>query len=386
LRSFALRPRRSVVVGALASVIVGTVLAATALPALADSLVVTPTTTLTTASTSTTSTPTTTTSTPARHRAAVQDHSRAALRPRATQGSIQAVAPRRHTIADSSSDTTPTTTATTVSTTTPPTTTPPTTVPKPATVSVPNVALKLGSNIAPNPDFLASGTGSLVNGVVQYQNPCVQNASWPHFTNDPSCTNYILQAINNARSVEGVKPMTLPTNWYSLSTPQQLFVVADLERVDRGLPPYLGLNANLTSAAQHAAATRSDPAVAAGFPIGTDAQGAPAFGGAWAGGFNVLVADYVWMYDDGWGGANNTSNIACTSPGAAGCWAHREELLGYDPGYNPGVGLACTTCEMGTGFAMVNGTSASYVDLIEMPKAGTRPAMSFTWAEEQQYL
>ena len=97
------------------------------------------------------------------------------------------------------------------------------------------------------------------------------------------------------------------------------------------------------------------------------------------------MADYVWMYDDGWGGAGNTSNIVCTSSGAAGCWAHREELLGYDPGYNPGVGLACTTCEMGTGFALVNGTSASYVDLIEMPKSG-QPAMSFTWAEEQQFL
>ena len=177
--------------------------------------------------------------------------------------------------------------------------------------------------------------------------------------------------------------MVLPSNWFSLSTPQQLFVVADVERVDRGLPPYLGLNAALTSAAQHAAATRSDPGIAAGFPIGNDAQGSPAMGGSWAGGFNPLVADYVWMYDDGWGGANNTSNIACTSPGAAGCWAHREELLGYDPGYNPGVGLACTTCEMGTGFAMVNGTSASYVDLIEMPKSG-QPAMSFTWAEELQ--
>ncbi|MGH9021317.1 MAG: hypothetical protein ACRDV0_09935, partial [Acidimicrobiales bacterium] len=160
-----------------------------------------------------------------------------------------------------------------------------------------------------------------------------------------------------------------------------LFVVADLERVDRGLPPYLGLNAALTSAAQHAAATRSDPGVAANFPMGTDPQGSPSFGGAWAGGFNVLVADYVWMYDDGWGGAGQTANIACTSSGAAGCWAHRDELLGSDPGFNPGVGLGCTTCEMGTGFALVNGTSASFVVLIEMPKSG-QPPMTFTWAQE----
>ena len=90
------------------------------------------------------------------------------------------------------------------------------------------------------------------------------------------------------------------------------------------------------------------------------------------------------MYDDGWSGAGHTSNVACTSSGAAGCWAHREELLGYDPGYNPGVGLTCVNCEMGTGFAMVGG-GASYVDLIEMPKSG-QPAMTFTWSNEQSFF
>ena len=113
--------------------------------------------------------------------------------------------------------------------------------------------------------------------------------------------------------------------------------------------------------------------------MANDAQGSSGFGGAWSGGFTALAADYIWMYDDTWGGsAAKTSNIACTSAGAAGCWAHRDELLGSDPGYNQGVGLGCTNCEMGTGFAMVNG-DASYVDLIEIPK-GTPPPMSFTWA------
>jgi hypothetical protein len=87
------------------------------------------------------------------------------------------------------------------------------------------------------------------------------------------------------------------------------------------------------------------------------------------------------MYDDAWAGSvAATSNVACTSAHAAGCWAHRDELLGSDPGYNPGVGLGCTTCEMGTGFAMVNG-HASYADLIEIPKGGL-PPMTFTWAND----
>ncbi|MDE3064154.1 MAG: hypothetical protein KGJ36_00595 [Acidobacteriota bacterium] len=375
IRTSQLRPRRSVVAGSVASLVVGVILASTALPAFARTLVANPTTTLLATSTTTTPTTTvatTTTTVPARHAARV----------------VLVAQPTTHRSVRSSDGTapttsTPTTTVPAPTTTVQPTTT--TTAPKPVPKPVPNVALRLGSNIAPDPNFLSSGTGTMVNGVATYQNPCVVNGAWPHVISAAACDNYVLLAINNARAIEGVKPMVLPSNWYSLSTQQQLFVVADLERVDRGLPPYLGLNAALSSAAQHAAATKSDPSIASGFPIGTDAQGSPAFGGAWAGGFSVLVADYVWMYDDGWGGANNTSNIVCTSPGAAGCWAHRDELLGSDPGYNPGVGLGCTTCEMGTGFALVGGTAASFVDLIEMPKSG-QPAMTFTWDQEQAYF
>jgi hypothetical protein len=175
--------------------------------------------------------------------------------------------------------------------------------------------------------------------------------------------------------------MVLPSNWYSLTPVEQLFVVANLERTARGMPAYLGLNAALSADAQQAAQTNSDPSVAPGFAIGNDAQGEPGMGGAWAGGFAVLAADYVWMYDDGWGGsAANTSNVACTSPTSSGCWAHRDELLGSDPGYNAGVGLNCQDCEMGTGFAVVDGSS-SFVDLIEIPR-GAPPAMTFTWSDE----
>jgi hypothetical protein len=237
-------------------------------------------------------------------------------------------------------------------------------------------------NVNPSPNFLDSGQCTSSGGSWTCANPCVSSTlKWPAFTNGAGCSNYLLEAINTARGDEGLEAMVLPTNWYSLSTTQQLFVVANLERTARGLPPYLGLNAALSAQAQQAAQSNADPSVAAGFAIGNDAQGVPGMGGAWAGGFAVLAADYVWMYDDGWGGsAANTSNVACTSPTAAGCWAHRDELLGSDPGFNPGVGLNCQDCEMGTGFAIVNGSS-SFVDLIEIPK-GAAPAMTFTWSEE----
>ena len=243
-------------------------------------------------------------------------------------------------------------------------------------------ALNPASNIAPNPDFLQSGPCSQSGGAWSCANPCVTSSmAWPTVSTGAGCTNYILQAIDAARTVEGIGPMVLPSNWATLTIPEQLFVVANLERTARGLPPYLGLNATLSAEAQHAAATNSDPGLAPGFATGTDPQGYPGMGGAWSAGFSVLAADYLWMYADGWGGsAADTSNVACTSAGAAACWAHRDELLGYDPSYNPGVGLSCTDCEMGTGFAVL-GRSGSFVDLVEQP-AGAPPAMTFTWAQD----
>ncbi len=235
-------------------------------------------------------------------------------------------------------------------------------------------------NIAPSPNFLQSGQCTQSGSTWSCQNPCVTSTlTWPSVSNDPACTEYVLGAINVARQAEGLVPMALPSNWYSLTTPEQLFVVANLERTARGLPPYLGINLALSAQAQQAATSYADPSIATGFPIAIDPQGYPAMGGAWSSGFSVLAADYIWMYDDGWGGSvNATFNIVCTSANAAGCWAHRDELLGYDPGFNPGVGLDCANAEMGVGFAVVNG-SGSFVDLIEQPK-GTAPAMTFTWA------
>jgi len=243
------------------------------------------------------------------------------------------------------------------------------------------------ANIVPSPPLLSSGTCTRVGGAYSCANPCIgPHMTWPVFTSSTRCTNYVTRAINNARAREGVAPMILPTNWNALSVPEQLFVVANLERVARGFPPYLGLNQALSAEAQRAANAQSDPGVAPGFNPASNPSGGPAIAGVWAGGgYNVLFASYYWMYADAWGGSTAlTANIACTSPGAAGCWAHRDQLLGSDPALNATVGLHCTICEMGTASAVVNG-SQSYADLIERP-AGAPPAMTFTWAQELVYF
>ncbi len=245
------------------------------------------------------------------------------------------------------------------------------------------------TSLAPVPNFLDSGRCLETDPSVGFHciNPCLDSVPhWPKPSdNKPACTAYVLKAINRARRLFHEPIIALPTNWRRLTTPQQLFVILNLERISFGLVPYLGLNAALSSQAQHAATKRQDPGPAAGFPLATNADGTEAIGSAWSEGFSVLVADYGWMYNDGWAGSRAaTINIDCTAPTAPACWAHRNELLGSDPGYNPAVGLDCATCEVGTGFAIV-AKNGSYTDLIERP-LGAPPRMTFTWASEVRFL
>jgi hypothetical protein len=240
------------------------------------------------------------------------------------------------------------------------------------------------TNVTPSPNFLSSGICGLTSLVTPCTNPCMRlvgsHAVFPAFSGTQTCTQFVLRALNSARSDEGLPAIVLPTNWFHLKPQEQIFVIVDLERTARGLPPYLGLNRQLHAAAQSAATRLSDPGYAKGFRVGIDSKGVPGMGGALATAYTTLEADYVWMYEDGWGGrASKTPNLACTSAGAQGCWGHRDQLLGFDGTYNAGVGLYCTTCEMGTGFAVVRGTG-SFTSLVELP-AGSPPPMYFTWAQ-----
>jgi hypothetical protein len=243
------------------------------------------------------------------------------------------------------------------------------------------------TNLAPSPNFLASGICHETSVATPCTNPCVRlvgsqldrRPAFPSFSGTSSCTQFVLRALNVARAEENLPSIVLPTNWFHLKPQEQIFVIVDLERTARGLPPYLGLNRQLHASAQSAAAREVDPNYAKGFRAGLDPEGVAGMGATLAMGYTTLEADYVWMYEDGWGGnSSSTPNSDCTFAGALGCWGHRDELLGFDGTYNFGVGLHCTTCEMGTGFAIVNGTG-SFTTLIELP-AGSPPPMYFTWA------
>ena len=173
-----------------------------------------------------------------------------------------------------------------------------------------------------------------------------------------ACTNAILAEIDYGRASEGLPAMALPSNWGSLTVPEQIFVVVDLERAACGLQPFVGLSFIWDVDAQVGAIANTDPPLPTGYPW---------VGSIWAGGpgnMNPLEADYIWMYDDGFGGPN----IDCRSAGASGCWVHRDNILSAG---------SCTTCIVGAGYSVVGGAPSMAALFVE--PSGAAPFVSFTW-------
>ena len=229
-------------------------------------------------------------------------------------------------------------------------------------------------NIIARPNFESSGPCHWTTAhALGCANPCFVGARGTvvvaPYENSRACTNYVLAAINSARTIEHVAPMVLPSNWYSLSVTEQLYVVVNLERTARGLPPYLGLTRGLDTSARAGAIKNVDPWFVNGVAysrftsILADASPSP------------LAADYVWMYNDGWGGSvAATSNVDCTSAQASACWGHRANILG---GY---VGPYCHNCQMGVAFHNHQGTGA-YSAIFVKPR-GRGASMYFTWSRD----
>jgi hypothetical protein len=205
------------------------------------------------------------------------------------------------------------------------------------------------ANVPPSPNFLS--------------------ACYPHNTG-ATCTALVVQATTNARAAEGLGPMGLPGNFAALSPEQQLFVITDIERVDRGLPPFVGLVAQLDTDAQAGAQANQDPDPTQ-IPTGLHLV---AWGSNWAENGNPLGSNYFWMYDDG----VDSGNIDCTAPGQSGCWGHRENILSLS-NYQQQYG---GTLLMGAGeaYGTTNTGWESDAELLVLA-TGPLPPLSYTWAE-----
>ena len=164
-----------------------------------------------------------------------------------------------------------------------------------------------------------------------------------------------LTTVYGDRQVEGVSPMSLPSTWGMLTPPEQLFVLTNLERIDRGLAPIAGLAANLDAYAQAGANAGTDPR----FP-----PYAKSGGSTYASTSELGTSMALWMYDDG----ASSPNVGCPSAGAPGCWDHRQVNLGQ----------YAAPALMGVGYG--HGTTQLFVggDTVDAPY--------FTWSQVTPFL
>jgi len=169
-------------------------------------------------------------------------------------------------------------------------------------------------------------------GLLPPANPAGSIAPSPQFESvcltegalSAGCLAQTLQATDVARAKEGLGPLALPGDYAQLTAAEQLFVLADTERVDRGLPPAVGLVNEFDQDAAAAAAGDSDP-VASLVPPGV---GLVRWASNWGENAGALGSNYNWMYDDGPG----SGNLACGAGGGGGCWGHRDNILGFNAG------------------------------------------------------
>ena len=165
-------------------------------------------------------------------------------------------------------------------------------------------------NVSPSPDFLVA-------------------ASCGHGGDSAACNTRVLRAVAHARSVlEKIGGMSFSLAAYEKLTPvEQLFVTANLERVERGLSPVVVLTRSLDKIAQAGAVADQDPdlrKVPGTLPGGGHWV---KLGGNWAGGFdNALGADYGWMYDDKGSAWGHRDNVLGKYVSASACGGQRHEI------------------------------------------------------------
>lgn len=179
-----------------------------------------------------------------------------------------------------------------------------------------------------------------------------------------TCIQVTLQAIDNARAKEHVKPMTLPADFDRLSDSQQMLVVVNRERVDRGLSPFLGLTTALNADAQEGAAAGRLPRDPGSSYTSADTQ--------WIGNVaNTLDADYLWLYGGGPG------SEGCPSAGASGCWSDRHIILDrFGTGGTLVMGAALDpTADRSSGD--VGGTSLA----VALAVASRPGSLDYSWAQ-----
>jgi hypothetical protein len=191
----------------------------------------------------------------------------------------------------------------------------------------------------------------------------------------PVCLDESVALLNSGRRSEHLGPLVLPANWRRLTVPQQMFVMTDLERTARGLPPDSGLARDWDAAATAGAAAGTDPTTAG--------SGAHGFESIWAGGMpNPIIAMLGLIYNDAFYRDGASQNIDCTQTNKTGCWGHRGAEL-HDTSQ-----FSCETlCAMGAGYSpKAFDGHESYAEVFGAYGGDNQDPLTFLWLAEVRQL
>ncbi len=188
-----------------------------------------------------------------------------------------------------------------------------------------------------------------------------------------TCIDAGVYYLDQARAQLGEPPYALPADFASLTPPEQMFILTNLDRIQYGLPPMTGLTAALDDDA-YTTGIKQDAD-----PYPTDTSGEiNEYTSNWAAGYdNAPMAYEGWMYDDGLG----SDNADCSSSHRSGCWDHRHDVLwkfapddvlamGAASGRGPGVDRGYTLLLV-AGFPADPGSG----------DPGWMPDYSYTWSQ-----
>jgi hypothetical protein len=189
-----------------------------------------------------------------------------------------------------------------------------------------------------------------------------------HAPDGDVCVGAVVVALDAARADIGLGAYVLPADFDSLSGPDQILILSNLDRVAYGLPPITGLSTTLASVAQSAMLTDVDPDPTSLLGDLSVYGWTSNWAGDWA---NAPYAYYEWMYDDGYDGPE-TSNIDCTSAAANGCWVHRRNVLAFASAGTLSLGAAVGTDASG---------NSSYATTLVWTPSTHWTSYSFTWAQ-----
>ncbi len=149
-----------------------------------------------------------------------------------------------------------------------------------------------------------------------------------------ACRNAELVNLLDAHVLEGLQVPKWPESFWRLPYDEQLFILADEERVDRNLAPVLGITGRADRSSRPGALHDRDPV--ARFSAQPQLL---AWASNWASDLGTVAAEFDWMYNDGVSTVRDQGNLDCPRSGAKGCWGHRENTLIQFPSAGPRTAL-----------------------------------------------